>query len=313
MAMRIIAMSDVSRLTTTLMLAFDALMAERNVTRAALRIGLTQQGLSGQLRRMRELFGDPLFVRVAGGVAPTPRAEELHARVRQALASLGAVLETAAFEPARSRETIYLAASDYALAAVLPGLFRRVREAAPELRIAVHALHNATLGDDLRSRRIDLALTVPQFAPPTLLSRALFRERYLLAMRRGHPLARRPVTLDGFCAYEHLLVAPNRGDFHGPTDEALARLGRSRRVGVVLPSFAVARSLLESTDLLAILPSRTLADAGIGLKVVEPPLSIEGFELAAIWPDRIHADPLHRWFRGLCFAATAERAAAISA
>lgn len=293
-------MSDVARLTTTLLLAFDALMAERSVTRAAARVGLTQQGLSGQLRRMRELFDDPLFVRDAHGVAPTPRAEELHGRVRHALASLGGVLEPAAFDPARAQETIFLAASDYAQAAVLPGLFKAVRASAPGLRIAVHALNNATLGDDLRHRRVDLALTVPAFAPQTLLRRALFREHYLLAMRRGHPLARRPLTLDGFCAYEHLLVAPNKGDFHGPTDDALARVGRHRRIGVVLPNFSVARALLATSDLLAILPSRTLAEAGAGLKVVAPPLPIEGFELAALWHERIHADPLHRWFRGLC-------------
>lgn len=307
-AIGIIAMSDTARLSTTLLLAFDALMAERNVTRAAQRVGLTQQGLSGQLRRMRELFEDPLFVRDAGGVAPTPRADELHPRVRQALAALDGVLEPVAFDPARAQETIYLAASDYAQAAVLPGLFERARASAPALRIAVHALNNATLGDDLRNRRVDLALTVPQFAPQNLLRRPLFRERYLLAMRRGHPLARRPLTLDGFCAWEHLLVAPNRGDFHGPTDDALAKLGRSRRIGMVLPSFSVARSLLETTDLIAVLPERTLSGAGAALKVADPPLPIEGFELAALWHERIQADPLHRWFRGLCFQATADQA-----
>jgi DNA-binding transcriptional LysR family regulator len=300
-AMEIIAMSDVARLSTTLLLAFDALMSERNVTRAAARIGLTQQGLSGQLRRMRALFDDPLFVRDGGGVAPTRRAEELHQRIKRALASLEGLLAPAVFDPSKSADTITLAASDYAQAAVLPALFPRVRATAPLLRIAVHALNTATLGDDLRHRRIDVALTVPEFAPPGGHTRRLFRERYLVAVRRGHPLARRPRDLDAFCTYEHLLVAPNRGDFSGPTDAALQRLGRQRRVGMVLPSFTVARSLLESTDLVAVLPERTLLSAGPELRVFEPPLRIEGFDLVAVWPDRIHADPLHRWFRGLCF------------
>lgn len=296
--------SDISRLSTTLLLAFDALMAERNVTRAAQRVGLTQQGLSGQIARMRALFDDPLFVREAAGVTPTPRAEALHRKVKQALASLEGVLTPAAFDPSRATETIYLAASDYAQDAVLSPLFLRVRSEAPDLRIAVHPLNNATLGEDLRHRRVDLALTVPQFAPTTVAhSRGLFHERYLLAMRRGHPLARQPRSLEAFCRYEQLLVAPNKGDFHGPTDEALAQRGLKRRVGIVLPSFAVARALLGTTDLVAILPERTLLGAGPELAVFEPPLPIPGFDLEAIWPDRIHADPLHRWFRELCFAA----------
>ncbi len=303
-AIGIIALSDITRLSTTLLLAFDALMTERNVTRAAGRVGLTQQGLSGQLARMRALFSDPLFVRDASGVAPTPRAEELHPRIKQALASLEGVLTPAAFDPSRAADTINLAASDYAQAAVLPLLYRRVREAAPLVRIAVQALNNATLADELRSRRVDIALTVPEFAPPNLHSRRLFHERYLLAMRRDHPLAQTPGDLAAFCAVEHLLVAPNKGDFFGATDEALARVRRKRRVGMVLPSFAVARSLLESTDLVAVLPERTLLAAGPELFVVEPPLRIDGFDLVAIWPDRINADPLQRWFRELCFEVT---------
>ncbi len=296
--------SDITRLSTTLLLAFDALMAERNVTRAAQRVGLTQQGLSGQIARMRALFDDPLFVREAAGVTPTPRAEALHRKVKQALASLEGVLTPTAFDPSRATETIFLAASDYAQDAVLSSLFLRVRSEAPDLRIAVHPLNNASLGEDLRHRRVDLALTVPQFAPTTVAhSRKLFHERYLLAMRRGHPLARQPRSLEAFCRYEQLLVAPNKGDFHGPTDEALARRGLKRRVGIVLPSFAVARALLGTTDLVAILPERTLLGAGPELAVFEPPLPIPGFDLEAIWPDRINADPLHRWFRDLCFQA----------
>ena len=293
---------DIHLLDVRLLLAFDALARERSVTRAAARLGMTQQGLSGQLARMRALFGNPLFVREGAGIAPTPRADALAPQIRAVLAGMRMLVETSAFDPAAFDGVVSVAASDYAVAVVLPPLLLALRAQAPRLRLAVRPLVSATLEQDMRERRIDFALSVPQFTPPGLRSHQLIVEHYVGAVRCDHPLAQGAIDLDRFCAYPHLLVSPDKGDFAGPTDAALALVGRARDVAVVVPSFSVAVGLLEATDLVAVLPARLLSAAPRRLHVFATPVPVEGFELHGFWPERLHADAMQTWFRGICFA-----------
>ena len=211
------------------------------------------------------------------------------------------LVETSAFDPAAFDGVVLVAASDYAVAVVLPPLLRALRAQAPKLRLAVRPLQSATLEQDMRERRIDFALSVPQFTPPGLRSHRLIAEHYVGAMRRDHPLAQGPVDLDSFCAFPHLLVSPDKGDFSGPTDAALAAVGRRRDVAVVVPSFSVAAGLLEATDLIAVLPARLLSAAPRRLHVFATPVPVAGFDLHGFWPERLHTDALHQWFRGKCF------------
>lgn len=292
---------DIHALDVRLLLAFDALARERSVTRAAARLGITQQGLSGQLSRMRALFGNPLFVREGSGVAPTPRAEALVPQIRAVLAGMRALVETSAFDPAGFDGVVSVAASDYAVAVVLPPLLLALRAQAPKLRLAVRPLLSATLEQDMRERRIDFALSIPQFTPPGLRAHRLIADHYLGAMRCDHPLAEGPVSLDSFCAFPHLLVSPDKGDFHGPTDTALAAVGRRRDVAIVVPGFSVATSILEATDLIAVLPARLLTTTARRLRVFELPVPVAGFDLHGFWPERLHTDAMHQWFRGKCF------------
>lgn len=294
---------DIAALDVRLLLAFDALMTARNVTNAATRLGLTQQGLSGQIARLRTLFGDPLFVRGSAGVAPTPRAEALLPLVRLALARLEELVEAPAFDPKRFRGVVTLAASDYAMALLLPPLLKRLQMQAPWLRLAVRPVSALAFATEMRDGAADFALTVPQFTPPGLCTRPIFEERYQGAVRHDHPLAAGAVTLEGFCAFPHLLVAPNRGDFHGPTDDALAAAGRSRHIAITVPSFSVVAAMLEATDLVAVLPARLLSQTRRNLHVFETPVPVQGFALNAYWPDRLDADPMHRWFRDFSFSA----------
>ena len=289
---------DIARLDVRLLLAFEALAAERNVTRAAERLGLTQQGMSGQLSRMRELFDDPLFVRARGGVVPTPRAEELEAAVRAALAGLEPLVSPGRFDPAAFDGDATIAATDYALALILPPLLGRIRTEAPGLRLVIRPADVGSLAVDLREARIDLAITIPQFTPPGLHSLHLFDERYVGAARAGHPLlSGRTVSIDAFCDHPHLLVSPFRGDAAGPTDEALAAIGRTRRIGLVVPGFSVVGALLERTDLIAVLPERMIGAMRRDLATFEPPVPVTGFRLGAYWPPRLHESPPHRWLR----------------
>ncbi|MCZ6588072.1 MAG: LysR family transcriptional regulator, partial [Alphaproteobacteria bacterium] len=228
-------MNDITRLDTKLLVAFDAVMEERSVTRAAERLNMTQQGLSGSLQRLRDLFGDPLFVRESRGVSPTPRAEALAPRIKSVLADLESVLESQEFDPALAEGTIFLATSDYALSTIVASLFQRFRSLAPKVRLAVGPLTSTTLNEQPRDNRVDLALTV-QLAPPNWFTHILFEERLLCAVRADHPLAGTKVDIDAFCSCEHLLVSPHKGDFTGVTDIALAQIDRTRRVGLVVPS-----------------------------------------------------------------------------
>lgn len=294
-------MRDITRLDTKLLLAFDALMEERSVTRAAQRLGMTQQGLSGVLRRMRDLFGDPLFVRGSRGVWPTPRAEALAPRIKSALLGLESVLESQEFDPALTDGTIYFASSDYGMSTVVSPLFQQFRSLAPKVQLAILPINTSTLSEQMRDGRVDLALTDPEIAPQNMFTRSLFEDRYLCAVRADHPLAATKVDIDAFCNCEHLLVSPFKSDFHGSTDLALAKIDRSRRVGLTIPSFSVAGEILERTDLLAVLPERILRNMNQRLHVFPPPLEIKDAEIVAVWPGRVHEDPLHSWFRQLCY------------
>ena len=290
---------DVEALDVRLLQTFEALMIEHSVTRAAARLGMTQQGLSGQLSRLRVLFEDPLFVRAGSGVAPTPRAEILYPLILGALEKLRALLVPPTFDPARLNGVISLATTDYALVLLMPRLLQRLRTEAPHLRLAVRPFNSASLELEIRDRKIDLALTVPQFVPVGLHSRRLFREQYVGVVRPKHPLAQGVIDVERFVAFPHLLVSPDKGDFNGPTDEALAKIGQKRNIALVVPSFSVVAAIVDTTDLVAVLPSRLLNQTRRRLHSFEPPVAVEGFDLHAYWPGRLNDDAMHKWFRKL--------------
>lgn len=292
-------MSDIIKIDARLLLAFAAIFEVRNVSRAAERLNITQQGLSGVLVRLRDLFNDPLFIREAHGVVPTPRAEAIYPKVRTAIEAMQDVVEAEGFNPSETTSVFRIAAADYALATVLPPLIQELRTLAPKLKLAVEPLKIEALPVQMRNGQIDLALTVPEFVPENLHTMPLFSDRYLCAFREEHPLAGAEMSLASFCNADHLLVSPNRGEFRGTTDDALERVGRSRNVGLVVPSFLIAVMLLENNDLIAVLPERLLRTRRSRLHLVEPPLDIAPFDIVCAWPERLTTDPLNVWFREL--------------
>lgn len=296
-------MPDIRTTDLNLLKAFDALMDERNVTRAAARLALTQPAVSGMLARLRDSFGDPLFVRSQRGVVPTPRALELAAPVKQALAGIDALLRPAAFEPAQARFTVSIAASDYALQAIVVPLLAQLRPQAPGIRVAVRPIVDERLQEQLERGELDLALTTPEVVPPDLHVRRLFDERYVCVLRAGHPDAQSgALTLDRFCALDHGFVSYAGGGFQGATDAALAAVGRSRRVVLSIQSFMVLLDVVRNSDLIALVPQRLVGNTD-GLAVREPPLDIAGFTKVAAWHPRTHGDAGHQWLRAQLFDA----------
>jgi len=291
-----IAMSDIRNLDLNLLKAFDALMITRSVTRAAQRMGLSQPAVSGMLTRLREAFGDPLFIRTQRGILPTPRAEALAGPVHQALADIQAMLAPALFDPAWAEMTVSIAATDYAQKAVLRPFLSALRQEAPAIRVGVRQVDVSLLGQQMESGLLDMALITPDMAQETMRMRSLFDESYVCILREGHPVGQAPLDLDIFCALDHALMSHDGSQFRGATDVALAQLGRQRRVVAVVPSFLVLIDLVRHSDLIALVPSRLLS--GIAGIITQPsPLTVPGFSKVLAWHERLQADPAHIWLR----------------
>ncbi|PTT97673.1 transcriptional regulator, partial [Pseudomonas sp. HMWF031] len=261
--------SDIRKLDLNLLKALDALLDERSVTRAADRLALTQPAVTGMLNRLRESFDDPLFVRAQRGIVPTLRAEQLAMPVKQLLANVEGMLQPQAFDPLTANMIVKLASTDYALRAIVVPFLSALRQLAPNIRVSVLPIDNQGIQLQLDRGDIDLALVTVEAATSGLHAKLLFEESYVCVMRSDHPDAtKKTLSLDRFCALDHVLVSPSGGRFQGVTDEALRKIGKSRRVTVSVTSFLVLPEILRVSDLIAVVPRR-LAARDDGLTVLE--------------------------------------------
>jgi DNA-binding transcriptional LysR family regulator len=295
-----------------LLVALDALLTERSVTRAAARIGVTQSAASHALARLRKLTNDELLVRSREGMVPTVRAEAMAAPLRRALEDLrGTLAPQRKFEPKTARLRVYIATSDYAELVLLPGVMARLGREAPTIELRVVALRD-DYDSDLGSGKLDIALTPPL---PTeggfgMHRREVLRERFVCVTRRGHKLAKKgALTLASFAAASHALIAP-WGKEGGMVDDALARLGLQRRVTVTLPHALVAPYVVASSDLLLTMPERSAraVAAASGLTILEPPseLRLGGFSISLVWHEKTDADFGRAWLRNVIAAEAAK-------
>lgn len=292
-------MNNLRRLDLNLLVTLDVLLSEHNVTRAAERLNFSQPSVSVHLAKLREIFGDPLLLPGPRGMRPTARAEELRAPLRSALEALErAVAPASPFDPTAAHDVWRVAATDYGEVAILLPALAGLRMAAPGTRIAVVEMVPSRIARQAEQADIDLAFHTTEGSPPNLRRRPLFTERYVLAGRAGHPGLKRRPTLKQFCALDQVIVSPDGGGFQGVTDEELARHGLERRVVLSVPHFLFLRSVLENSDLVAMLPER-LVLGSTTLQVVEAPLEIPGYEMSMLWHERSHRDPAHQWLREL--------------
>jgi DNA-binding transcriptional LysR family regulator len=285
------------KLDLNLLVTLDALLLEHNVTRAAERLNLSQPSVSVHLAKLRDIFGDPLLLPGPRGMLPTARANALREPLRLALEALAhAVSPDTPFDPATASNTWRVAAADYGESTiVLPALIG-LRSKAPGTRLAVLDLAPSRIAKQAEQGEIDLAFHIREDAPAGLRQRSMFKERYVLVGRAAHPGLRRRPTLSQFCKLDHVVVSTDGGGFHGTTDTVLEQLGLARRVVLSVPHFLFLKSVLASTDLVAMLPSRLVRHAS-DLRVVEPPVEVPGFEMLMLWHERSHRDPSHQWLR----------------
>ncbi|MGP5374209.1 LysR family transcriptional regulator [Psychrobacter alimentarius] len=286
------------RMDVNLLLTLDVLLSEQNVTRAAKRLNLSQPTVSVQLARLREIFNDPLLLPGPRGMRPTARANELRLSLNHALESLEqAVAPTHPFQPNIAQNIWRIAASDYFSATILLPLASRLRQAAPQTKIAILNMTPATIAHQAEQGLLDLAFHTCEEAPPNMRSNSIFTERYVLAGRKGHPKLHQNMTLQQFCQLEHAIVSPENGSFHGITDQILTTFEMKRQVVLSVPHFLLLESALLQSDLVALIPAR-LVQHNSALQVVNTPLEIPGFEILMLWSERVHRDPAHQWLRG---------------
>ena len=287
--------------------ALEALLRRRNVTRAAEDVGLSQPAMSRALSRLRETLGDPLLIRVPGGLAPTPRALSLAPRLAAALDGLGGVFLEPSFEPALMRRTFRIAATDAQTVLLAPALLRRVRALAPDVDLRFE-----TYGEDIRARidagSLDLAFaTATTPLPPGAVSEPVAIDRLALVMRRGHPLAARRWRLSDYAEVAHVTISI-LGDEGSDIDAKLAEAGVTRRIALRTPHFLAALASVGATDCVSTL-SRTLAARfadTFGLHLAEPPFADLAIPLTLVGAAARANDPALVWLRARMREAAAE-------
>ncbi|MBN9463292.1 MAG: LysR family transcriptional regulator [Burkholderiales bacterium] len=298
-------------LDLNLLRVFDEIMAERNITRAAANLAMTQPAVSNALKRLREALGDELVVRSGYGVEPTPTALSLWPSVREALARLRAAFTPSSFVPAEAQVTFNLAMADATASLLIPPLVAIIEREAPGVTLRVLPLTTRDPRHLLATQDIDIAVghlpnaisavSIEEMDPdatPEFGHRRLYSSHYACVMRRDHPLAAQELTLDAYCAAHHLLVSVS-GRPYGNIDETLAAMGRSRRIVLTVNQFFTAGIVVANSDLLTVLPRHFLASTGTTNKVAVRPLPMElpRVDVEALWLRRRASRPGHEWLR----------------
>ena len=298
------------RLDLNLLRVFDAVMAERSLTRAAHKLALTQPAVSNALRRLRETLGDELLRRSGTGVEPTPRAQALWPVVQTALAQLEAALAPERFTPLLADNSFVLAMADATAAALLPHMVRILAAEAPGVSMRVLPLATRDPRRLLEDETADLAIGYFPAVLADLTARnqtgdavsyahqRVYDGEYVCLMRKDHPLAASPLTLDQYCAARHLLVSFS-GRPYGFTDEALAAMGRERRIVLTVNQFFTAGRIVANSDLLTVLPLHFFGVTGLEGALVwrALPLQLPTVHGAALCHQRRASGAAHRWLR----------------
>lgn len=292
-----------------LLIALDALLLDASVARAARRLGLSASAMSRTLARLRDATGDALLVRAGRDMVLTPHAAGLRTRTRELVLNAQAVLRPAgdALDLAALDRTFAIRANDGFVDMFAARLIAAAAARAPRVRLRFAAKPGKTAAP-LRDGAVDLEIGVLGAAGnmgPEVRVQALFRDRFVGVVRRGHPVASLPeLTPAAYAALGHV-VASRRGRPEGPVDEALAALGLTRRVAAIVPGFPAALAVARASDLAALLPASSVA-ATADVHVFALPVSTPVITVSQMWHPRLDGDPAHRWLRGVVLAACRE-------
>jgi DNA-binding transcriptional LysR family regulator len=302
---------NISALNLNLLPVLDALLAERNVSRAGTRLGLSQPAVSNALAQLRTNLGDPLFVRGARGMVPTERALALAAPLRAALTQLEQGLCPAPpFAPATADRRFTLITNDFVAFTLLPRLLARLSREAPGVRLQVRAWQEHHVPPDLERGEADLMLGIfgererqpgqpdDSRMPAAHKHAPLFEDRFVCVVRKGHPQVRGKLSLATYVKLPHVLVS-HQPDGRGVLDDVLARRGLARTVVLRVSHFLLVPAIIAATDYVAALSehvARPFSDSW-PLQVLPPPIQLPVGHVRLVWHDRTHASPAHAWLR----------------
>ena len=290
-----------------LLLALDVLLAEGNVARAAERLRLRPSAMSRTLARLRETMGDPLLVRAGRGLVPTPRAIELRNRISQSVTEVVAILQPAELlKLEQLHRTFTLRTSDGFVENFGPAIINRIRKEAPGVRLRFLSKPDKDSAP-LRDGSVDLETgVVAKAMGPEVLTQGLFRDRYVGAVRLGHPLSKGRITPARYAAGQHVLFS-RRGLDRGTIDDALEPLGLKRDIVTIVGGFSTALALARGSDLIASVPERHTSTLRAGMFCFTLPISPPEFTVSMLWHPRLDADAAHRWLRGCVREVCADR------
>jgi DNA-binding transcriptional LysR family regulator len=295
---------DIRAVDLNLLKAFDALIRERAVTRAAGRIGLSQPAMSHALSRLRSLFADDLFVRTPDRMEPTARAREIAPLVSAAIEHIEAALNLGAgFDPAKSAAIFTAGMAEYAEVALVGRLAESFAREAAKATLRLTPVTGAEAAERLDSGAIDVAVAHLRALPAHLDTMVLLCDPFVLIARRGHPLGCCSPSIEAYAALSHVLVSP-RGDTSGAIDRALADFGLKRRIALLVATYLALPAVLAVSDLVATVPRRTARQIAAIAEIETMPLALDlSVPVSMAWHRRATSEPAQVWFRSLLVAA----------
>ncbi|MBD9484052.1 LysR family transcriptional regulator [Pseudomonas sp. PDM14] len=287
---------NLSKVDLNLFIVFDAIYTEANLTRAGQIVGITQPAVSNALSRLRETFNDPLFVRTAQGMVPTPMAQNIIGPVRNALQLLRvSVQESRSFNPLQANKTYRISMTDLTETVILPPLFQRLRRMAPAVQIESFLSKRRETTKELAAGRLDFAVDAPLNTDPQVRHVKLMEDRYVCAMRTGHPLAKDKISLDEYLGLTHIQISSRRSGL-GYVDLSLGKMGLQRKVALRSQHYLMASTVLQNTDMAMTVPERFARRHG--LHFVQLPVNdVPSLETHLYWHESTDQDPANRWMR----------------
>ena len=285
-------MSKLDRLDIKQLRIFQALIREKNASKAASKLGLTQQAVSEQLKKLRDVFDDQLFLRKTTGFVPTTYAEELSVDIDKLLNDFQALLAPKIFDPKTVNDEFVIAATDYAQQVVLPALVKVLRAQAPNLKLIIRDFEIDSLHDLMESGKVNLAIAFPDYIPSTYPIIKLFEEQHICVTSPNSSIAGTKPSLAEIASYPSIIASPSRPNFKGSIDDWFKSFDLTRNVVVSAPCFSIVPMYLETTDSIAFLPSRAVSSELVKIELLQLPAP---FDVIAAWHPRYNKNPLHKW------------------
>ena len=292
-----------------LLVIFNQLLVERNVSKVAENLGLGQPAVSNALARLRKLLGDELFIRTSSGMQPTPFADQLAESIGYALGMIhGAINVKNSFDPANSKRRFSIGMTDIGEVHFLPRLMEKIPQVAPSVSISTVRNTSINLKDAMEAGHVDLAIGLLPQLKAGYFQQRLFTQHYVCMFRAGHPLDNKKILPVDFYEADHVAIV-SAGTGHGIVDEILDKNLAQRKVKLTVPHFVAVSHILQSTNLVATVPERLAEHMAkpFGLKYVPHPVKLPEIVINLFWHAKYQKDPANQWLRGLLFEMHADK------